>query len=1035
MSEKLIQKVDYETRQVEKFYARRLRRAAAVGTNPGCFSISHIYNQMTGQDTPCQCLFMLEIPLTSEIKNPIELLPIFSGFTLPFCLILSRLDETISFQVAAHEEDAGFVVSAFRSLYDNQIGIEKCGDDGWNEDFKANNDTFPCLFLPKNSLFPLSFMQEWDKSDIISSIIECFTNSSTRPALIQIYISPCLPPHLGTDIVTAVAHLGRLLESHRVKGIQERFSRPLYLFSIRTLSLEEGFVNELEKMFSSLKAPYNEIRRITLNKRKEEILRRAVIARTQGLADSLSLISSEELSGLWHFPLTPSYNLRRIKVRDVATEKIDALKKGRILGYHTERGKETPVILPYSARNQHLAVFGKSQSGKSTRILKLILNDVRANMGTAILDIHDLGIRLMPHIKKKDYDRVIIISPRLMNETGRYFCLNLFDLANYDPLSKEFITESLKDMLSRITSAEAVGPRTQYILEICSLALLADREEKHTVLDISKVIINKRYREELIAKIDDIELQEKLWGFNLLGQGAFSSPLNKIQYFFRDSIRSMIGAKENGFNKIRGSLSSLLDVNPAPIIIIDLSGVPRSSAILIGSTTLALLELESFKRDTNKNNKPFHIYVDEAPALTNLSNNDLFTSALNQTAKFQTFLTLVSQSYTGINEEVRKSLSVNAGALMFFALGQGSGDTKLGMRELHDEYDENQLNKLPQGHAAVRVGEDVFSVYSPDLPKPAEDHSRELIDFSLNKYGEKKPDEDKINESDEMPFKEENTVKKKPVDVQALNKKQPRRVELLKLEADVKKVEILSLLLYAGMVPLQELSDIFFNSPQYGRQALKKLAGENLVDSVKLSRKLFYYLTPAGQKKLKGAQGVPVFTPDKSRFLEHAILTGKVAARIFNQGKSRGAIFSIRREHWINENLRPDLVIRWRDKELDLSLTVEADRGTMSASQFIEEKVKHYISAISSGSLSYSGKGLVILTVTEDKTRADRLAEAVKREVSEDQQCRFFFADISDWTLKTDFLRSSIYRIPHTADLISIFNNFPFCAIGAEPDT
>lgn len=306
--------------------------------------------------------------------------------------------------------------------------------------------------------------------------------------------------------------------------------------------------------------------------------------------------------------------------------------------------------------------------------------------------------------------------------------LNLFDLPERNAFAVEFVTESLKEMLGRAFTKEAIGPRTSYIFDITARALLSDPDPApHTVLDMSYIILNNKARSALADRLTDVELAEKLRGFSQLPRESFAAPLNKLEAFFRPSIQGMLGAGENGFNLFRGKRRSLLDAKP--IVIADLSGIPRTSAVLIGSVVMALLQLEAFRRDLKVPHDIFHVYVDEVGAFLNLENADLVTRSLQETAKFRMALTMISQGYDVIPPPVQKSLSTNMAALMYFAMGIGSGDARVASQELHGEYTEDELNALPVGHAGARLGRDVFSLYSPDVPKPADDKSAELIDL------------------------------------------------------------------------------------------------------------------------------------------------------------------------------------------------------------------------------------------------------------------------------------------------------------------
>ena len=390
----------------------------------------------------------------------------------------------------------------------------------------------------------------------------------------------------------------------------------------------------------------------------------------------------------------------------------------------------------------------------------------------------------------------------------------------------------------------------------------------HTVLDLSRVLLDKHFRAELAERQDDADTRDKLLGFDALPKDSFAAPLNKLQLFSRHSIRPMIAARENGFNTVRGERASLLDAKP--IIICDLADIPHASAVVIGSIVLSLVQLEAFKRDPQGLHEIFHCYIDEAGAFLNLENADLITRTLQECAKFRMSLGLINQSYETIPPVVRKTLSTNVGALMYFAMGIGSGDAKIAAAELHGEFTEDELNRLPVGRAALRLGGEVFSVASPDFKNPSVDKSAELVAHSLASKGVAVPVSNDNNTSPESVIAQSRQPRgatpQKETAHTAESVREPvrevvnpnatatptatpvrGRVKLADLQGQAKQMAVLRVLAVAGLVPLADLSELFFpGSPAYGRQFLKTMAGDGLLAFVKLGKRLAYHLSERG---------------------------------------------------------------------------------------------------------------------------------------------------------------------------------------------
>jgi len=1018
-------KVTRDKRSQENYYGHRLRRAAAFGGRAGRFSFSQWFKLLFGQDAPCTQLAVIQAPQESTIIKPDDMLPLLGGFAEPFSLeIYKDQKEQIQFQVGFHDQDAECVAN-LRAQFGSYLNTEILSLENWNGSSGLSDESLLSYLLPVSSLYPLSFALKWDAADSVTLVLEKLKTFQSGPFLAQLLVHPLPDSGQGTatDILAALNGLGRLMEPFRQGLVKERFSQPLALFALRLLGQDKLTMTALTRSLSVLNAPFNHFQPVPLKRKKAQKTAQAILERRQGISDGLSLISLPELAGLWHLPLAPDYRIERALVREVATARVGRTDEpGRILGFHTLRGKTYPVVLPYTVRNQHCCVFGRSQSGKSTALTRIAAGDIATGLGIALIDQHDLPLRILPHIPRERWADVILISPHLMATQGWMFPLNLFDLGRKDAFAIEFVCETLKEILGRAFTAESIGPRTSYILDIATTALLQDPHPSatYTVLDLARVILNKDFRSELANRLIDEDTREKLLGFDKLPKDSFAAPLNKLQLFSRSSIRPMIAAKENGFNLFRGERKSLLDAKP--IVICDLADIPHASAVVIGSIVLALLQLEAFRRNPQEKNDIFHCYVDEAGAFLNLQNADLITRTLTETAKFRMSLGLINQSYETIPPTVRKILSTNVAALVYFAMGIGSGDAKTAKAELHDEFSEEELNRLPVGRAAVRLNGEVFSVYSPDFKTPENDHTAELIRYALEKQGVPVAPEYAAIVQNEKAHTAEPTspptrIAQNNERHTAESKSSPARTaqirpaakpyDLGKLQGQAKRLFVLRLLAVCGLVPLADLDDIFFpGSPAYGRQFLKTLANEGVLEFVKLGKRLAYYLTSQGGEELKkkGKAAAQPFALPEERLWEHAALTGGIGARLCALAARRGVSLNVEREvSW--QGVRPDLLARWDEGARACLVAVEADRATESIATFIKEKLIPYSRALE----EYQGSELVrLLVVVPDQNRIEELGGAMMEYPLVAAAVRF--AVLSEWPVQADAFQEAVFQ-------------------------
>ena len=125
------------------------------------------------------------------------------------------------------------------------------------------------------------------------------------------------------------------------------------------------------------------------------------------------LLSSSELLGLLHPPsesvVSPAL-LRSISRSKLVPESLT--ESGLYLGENLHRGETRPVRLPTEARLRHCHVVGASGTGKSTLMVRMILEDIRAGRGVAVLDPHgdlvDAVVARMPREREGD---VVLFDP------------------------------------------------------------------------------------------------------------------------------------------------------------------------------------------------------------------------------------------------------------------------------------------------------------------------------------------------------------------------------------------------------------------------------------------------------------------------------------------------------------------------------------------------------------------------------------------------------------------------------------------------
>ncbi|HEX7708998.1 MAG TPA: type IV secretory system conjugative DNA transfer family protein, partial [Thermoanaerobaculia bacterium] len=109
-----------------------------------------------------------------------------------------------------------------------------------------------------------------------------------------------------------------------------------------------------------------------------------------GLRD---LFAAAEVAGVLRFPSPPPSHLEGFPVRrfrtNVAAEGASSNGAGSLyLGVNVHRGVEKKVHLSLEERRRHVWICGQTGTGKSTLLERMILQDIEAGHGLAVLDPH-----------------------------------------------------------------------------------------------------------------------------------------------------------------------------------------------------------------------------------------------------------------------------------------------------------------------------------------------------------------------------------------------------------------------------------------------------------------------------------------------------------------------------------------------------------------------------------------------------------------------------------------------------------------------
>lgn len=380
-------------------------------------------------------------------------------------------------------------------------------------------------------------------------------------------------------------------------------------------------------------------------------------------------------------------------------------------------------------RRRHIYILGKSGVGKSTILLNMIVSDIRADLGLAVIDPHgDLVQATLDYIPQNRIEDVIYFNPA---DVEYPIAFNV--LESVSPVHRPLVASGLISVFKKIWS-EFWGPRLEYVLRNAILALL--ERDGNTLLDLPRLLTDEEYRMGLVTKVTD-PVVKSFWEteyekYPKVFRTETISPIqNKIgQYLSSFLIRNMVGQKENRFN-----LRDVIDTGKILLVNLSKGAIGEDNSALLGSMLVTKLYLAGLSRVnvSESQRKFFGLYVDEFQDFS----HEGFANILSESRKYNLGLTITNQHLSQLDEKVKSSVIGNVGTLIAFRAG--SEDSENLAKEFHPVFTQDDIISLPQFQIYLKLlingtGSEAFSASTLPPPNRKSYHKEEIIETSRTRY-------------------------------------------------------------------------------------------------------------------------------------------------------------------------------------------------------------------------------------------------------------------------------------------------------------
>ena len=547
------------------------------------------------------------------------------------------------------------------------------------------------------------------------------------------------------------------IDQGAVEEINKKILAPIVRCNLRLLA-SSSTKEEAEEILSSLKSSFNQFDNTLGNALEWE---KAEKSDLRGLVRNFSFrifddsaampMNLREVTSIMHFhtkALSASEGLRQSRSA-TAPAPLDIGREGILLGINKHRNIDTEIRIAENDRLRHFYCIGQTGTGKTTLLKKMIIQDMQMGHGVCMIDPHGSDLQdILANVPKERHEDVIYFDPAY---TARPSALNMLEYDENFPEQKTFVVNELFSIFQKLYGAipESMGPAFEQYFRNSALLVMDDPSSGNTLVDMSRVLSNKTYRDLKISKCKN-PLVKQFWvnAEKTTGEQGLANYVqyvtNKFDVFLaNDIMRPVIAQEKSSFNfrEIMDNKKILL-VNLSKGRLGDINA-NLIGLILVGKILIAALSRSDMTNPPQGGFPPFYLYIDEFQNIT----TDSIATILSEARKYKLSLNIAHQFIAQLEENIKNAVFGNVGSVCAFRVG--AEDAESLENQFVPTFSARDLMNMDNLNAYLRLlvnGKPAkpFNIFVPFPPKGDEEQIEKLKEMSYIKYGAPREEVEKL---------------------------------------------------------------------------------------------------------------------------------------------------------------------------------------------------------------------------------------------------------------------------------------------------